>query len=140
MIFTKLLVFIGFIGVSAMAQAEYVVIVNPSIGQGSMSRNELKAILFGNKTSLGGVTVEPCLLGTKEGEGVFATVLGTSKTQFNQEWVKKELTGSGRAPKTRDSVDDLISCVADAKGGLGVIPRSASAKGEGKVKVLEIRD
>jgi hypothetical protein len=136
-----LFLFLGLLGTSAFAAGgEFVIIANSGNSQSSISRADLKTLMFGNRTSFAGTTVEPCLWGAKDGEGFFQTVLGVSKVQFNQEWFKKELTGAGRAPKTRDSADDVINCVAGSTGGLGFIPKSSAGKAEGKVRVLELTD
>lgn len=134
-----LLMLIGTLCGAAMAQ-DYAIIANKGGSASSISKGELKAIMFGNKTGFSGSTAEPCLLSSKDGEGFFTGVLGVSKSQFNQEWVKKELTGAGRAPKSRESVDEVIECVASEKGGIGFIPRGSASKAEGKVKVLDLSE
>ncbi len=139
MIYKLLVLIAATAGTSAFAQ-DFAIIANSGASQSSISKNELKSILFGSKTSFGGSTAETCLWSAKEGDAFFSSVLGVSKSQFNQEWVKKELTGSGKAPKTRESVDDVISCVAGSRGGIGVIAKSAVGKAEGKVKVLDLTE
>lgn len=127
-------------GSNAFGESGFAIIANNAIAQTSISTAELKAILFGNRSTIDGVSAEPCLWGAPQGEAFFKNVLGVGKTQFSQEWVKKELTGAGRAPRSRDNPEDVINCVASGKGGIGFIPSTSVGAAAGKVKILELKD
>ncbi len=136
----KIVIAYAFLFSETLLAQDYAIIANLNLAPVSITKSELKNIMFGNKTSFSGSSAEPCLLGSKDGNAFFETILGVSKIQFNQEWVKKELTGAGRAPKVRETAEEVIACVAAAKGGIGFIPAPAASKADGKVKVLTLND
>ena len=117
---------------------DYSIIVSKEFEISQISKQELKALMLGNRTSINGSTAEICMWSGKGSEDFFQAILGVSKAQFNQEWVKKELTGAGRAPASRDSIEEVIDCVASNKGGVGFIKKSSGSPSERKVKVVTL--
>lgn len=132
-IFSALLLLVSTLG-HAFA-ADGVFITHPS-GPDSVSRDEIKSILLGNKTKWDNGTVIHLAVLTDGPiqDRVAQEYAARSADQFEKYWKKQVFTGKGAAPESLKSDADMIAYVAKTPGAFGY----AGSAGAG-VKVLTIK-
>jgi ABC-type phosphate transport system substrate-binding protein len=123
---------------SMRAQAQVVVIANPSVKAADVSKNDLKDIFSGNASNLkDGSHVVPVLL--KEGAThteFLSAYIGKSDTAFRATWRSLVFSGQGAMPKTLDSEAAVVEYVAHNNGAIAYISKSTAHEG---VKVLAVK-
>lgn len=120
---------------SAAAQAEVAVIVNPGNGA-SLSAEDVQRLFLGKLKSFpGGSEATP--VNQKEGqparEQFNQAVLNKSESQLKAYWSQLVFTGKGTPPKELDNDDAIKALVASTPGAIGYID---AAKVDGSVKVV----
>ena len=120
---------------SAVAQAEVAVIVNPGNGA-SLSSEDVQRLFLGKLKSFpGGGEATP--VNQKEGqparEQFNQAVLNKSESQLKAYWSQLVFTGKGTPPKELDNDDAIKTLVASTPGAIGYID---AAKVDGSVKVV----
>jgi ABC-type phosphate transport system substrate-binding protein len=120
------------------AQAQVIVIANPSVKANEVSKNDLRDVFTGSATSLpGGGKVVPVLL--KAGtvyEEFLEVYVGKSDAVYRAGWRSLVFSGEGSMPKTLDSDAAVVEFVAHTTGAIGYIGKSTPHEG---VKVLAVK-
>jgi hypothetical protein len=119
------------------AQAQVIVIANPSVKAAEVSKNDLKDMFTGTSTSLKGGSVVPVLLkaGTAH-EEFLQTYIGKNDTAYRAGWRSLLFSGQGTMPKTLDGDAAVVAFVAHNAGAIGYIGKATPHEG---VKVLTVR-
>ncbi|MAE73131.1 MAG: hypothetical protein CL675_03480 [Bdellovibrionaceae bacterium] len=120
---------------STAAQASFQVIANSEFGKTSISKSDLTNIFTGLTTSWGGKNVKVCVMESSTGTAkAFLGAIGSEPGKFDQDWIKRELSGQGTAPESKSTTDAMVSCVKQS-GGIGYIPAADAGKAEGVSKL-----
>lgn len=125
-------------GVASAAHAEDVAfIVNAQGADASMTADELKSVLLGNKTKWnGGGLIKLAILSSGAAhDQVMQTYAQRSADQFEKYWKKLVFTGKGVMPEQAADEAALVAYVAKTPGAFGYVSASAVT---GQVKVLPI--
>ena len=120
------------------AQAQVIVIANPSVKATEISKSDLRDIFTGNATSLpGGGSVVPILLkaGTVHEEFLQAYI-GKNDTAYRAGWRSLVFYGQASMPKSLDSDAAVVEFVAHNPGAIGYIGKATPHDG---VKVLTVK-
>ena len=120
------------------AQAQAIVIANPSVKSADVSRNDLRDVFTGAASSLkDGSHVTPVLL--KQGgahDQFLAAYVGKNDTAFRASWRSLVFSGQATMPKSFDSEAAVVEFVAHNAGAIGYIGKDTPHEG---VKVLAVR-
>jgi ABC-type phosphate transport system substrate-binding protein len=122
---------------AARAEAQVVVIANPSVKAADVSKNDLRDVFTGASSSLGGSQVTPVLL--KSGgvhDEFLSAYVGKNDTAFRASWRSLVFSGQGTMPKSLDSEAAVVEFVAHNAGAVGYIGKATPHEG---VKVLTVR-
>jgi ABC-type phosphate transport system substrate-binding protein len=138
--FTNTLCILGIglamLSVSARA-AEFLIVANPAISISSVSKDDFKNILLGNKSKTdGGTNIKLALM--TEGpvhETVIQTFTARSVDQFDKYWKKLVFTGKNVAPDTFKSESELLAFVAKTPGAIGYVAAGTQAT---ETKILKV--
>jgi ABC-type phosphate transport system substrate-binding protein len=138
----KLLSIFLFLAAAALlvphAQAQVVIVANPSVKAADVSKADLRDVFTGASTSLkDGSHVVPILL--KQGsahDGFLSEFIGKSDSAFRASWRSLVFSGQGAMPKSVDSDAAMIEFVAHNAGAIGYIAKSSPHEG---VKVLSVK-
>jgi len=138
----KLLYVFLFVAVTSIftagAQAQAVVIANPSVKSADVSKNDLRDVFTGASSSLkDGSHVTPVLL--KQGgahDDFLAAYIGKNDTAFRASWRSLVFSGQATMPKSFDSEAAVVEYVAHTAGAIGYIGKATPHDG---VKVLAVR-
>jgi ABC-type phosphate transport system substrate-binding protein len=125
--------------VAAVAQAADVAyIVNPQSTETSLSADDVKSVLLGNKIKWdgGGVIKLAVLTSGPVHEQVMQERVQRSADQFDKYWKKLVFTGKGVLPQQAADDAAVIDYVAKTPGALGYV---AAASVTAQVKVLLIK-
>jgi ABC-type phosphate transport system substrate-binding protein len=118
--------------------ADYEVVVNNKVNVTSLSKDEVKAIFLGDKTTWpDGTPVKIVVL--QEGpvhKAFLREVLGKTPTQFDNYWTKLVFTGRAGAPKSFSSMQQVIEFVAREAGAIGYV---APGRADQSLKTLTVR-
>ena len=119
------------------AQAQVIVIANPSVKASDVSKNDLKDVFTGASTSLSGANVVPILLkaGTAHEEFLQAYI-GKNDTAYRAGWRSLVFSGQGTMPKSLDTDSAVVEFVAHNAGAIGYIGKATPHEG---VKVLTVK-
>lgn len=134
--FISLLTFAA-MALGAKAQ-DVVLIVNPSVTENSVSREEAKNILLGNRTkweSAGNIKVVLLADGAVHDKAIQQFTQRTSE-QFDKFWKKQVFTGKGIMPPQVKTDAEVIDYVAKTPGAFGYIAREGATA---KVKILPVQ-
>jgi len=103
--------------------ADYVVVANAGVPGGVVSRDDLKAIFLGEKTSWGnGAPVRIVVLEEGPAHKAFVQdVLGKTPAQFDSFWKKLVFSGKAGAPKSFADPAALAAYVAKEPGAIGYV-------------------
>jgi len=132
-----LFVVIGSLILAAHAQAQVIVIANPSVKASDVSKNDLKDVFTGASTSLGGGSVAPVLL--KAGaahEAFLQAYIGKNDTAYRAGWRSLVFSGQASMPKSLETDSAVVEFVAHNHGAIGYIGKAAPHEG---VKVLTVK-
>ena len=126
-----------FLSINAFG-ADFKVIANSSVGAGSISADDIKAVYLQEKSSLSdGSRVVPVLAKGGSAHEIFVKqYLGKTEDALMTYYRSLVFTGKGLMPKTLASDAEVLAYVAKTKGAIGYISSSAGTEG---VKVLEVR-
>ena len=120
------------------AQAQTVVIANPSVKSADVSKSDLRDVFTGASSSLkDGSHVTPVLL--KQGgahEEFLAAYIGKNDAAFRASWRSLVFSGQATMPKSLDSEAAVVEYVAHNAGAIGYIGKATPHEG---VKVLAVR-
>jgi len=120
------------------AQAQVVVIANPSIKASEISKSDLKDVFTGISTGLkDGSHVAPILL--KAGathEEFLQAYIGKSDTAYRAGWRSLVFSGQASMPRSLDSEAAVVDYVGHNAGAIGYISKATPHEG---VKVLAVR-
>jgi ABC-type phosphate transport system substrate-binding protein len=123
---------------SAHAQAQAIVIANPSVKASDVSKGELRDVFTGAASSLkDGSHVTPVLLkGGAVNDEFLTTYVGKNDTAFRASWRSLVFSGQATMPKSLDSEAAVVDYVAHNAGAIGYISSATPHEG---VKVLAVR-
>ena len=122
---------------AARAQAQAIVIANPSVKAAEVSKNDLKDVFTGASSSLAGSKVTPVLLkGGAANDEFLSSYVGKSDGAFMAGWRSLVFSGQASMPKTIDSEAAMAEYVAHTPGAVGYIGKATAHEG---VKVLEVK-
>jgi ABC-type phosphate transport system substrate-binding protein len=120
------------------AQAQAVVIANPSVKSADVSKSDLRDVFTGASSSLkDGSHVVPVLL--KQGgvhDEFLAAYIGKNDSTFRASWRSLVFSGQATMPKSLDSEAAVVEYVAHNAGAIGYIGKATPHEG---VKVLAVR-
>jgi ABC-type phosphate transport system substrate-binding protein len=120
------------------AQAQAIIIANPSVKSADVSKNDLRDVFTGAASSLkDGSKVTPVLL--KQGgahEEFLSEFIGKNDTAFRATWRSLVFSGQASMPKSLDSEAAMVEYVARNAGAIGYISKATPHEG---VKVLAVR-
>jgi ABC-type phosphate transport system substrate-binding protein len=120
------------------AQAQVVVIANPSVKSADVAKNDLRDVFTGAASSFkDGSHVTPVLL--KSGaahEEFLSSYIGKNDTAFRASWRSLVFSGQATMPKSLDSDAAMVEYVAHNPGAVGYIGKATPHEG---VKVLAVR-
>jgi ABC-type phosphate transport system substrate-binding protein len=120
------------------AQAQVVVIANPSVKSADVSKSDLRDVFTGASSSLkDGSHVTPVLL--KQGgvhDEFLSEYIGKNDTAFRASWRSLVFSGQATMPKSLDSEAATVEFVAHTAGAIGYISKATPHEG---VKVLTVR-
>jgi len=123
---------------SGYAAAQVMVIANPSVKSGEISKGDLQDVFMGSATKLSdGSRVIPVLL--KEGgtnDQFLSTYIGKDNSAFRMSWRSLVMTGQASMPKTVDSEAAVVEYVAHNAGAIGYVGKATPHEG---VKVLTVK-
>lgn len=121
----------------ARAQAQAIVIANPSVKAMEVSKGELKDVFTGASSSLAGSHVTPVLLkGGAANDEFLSEYVGKSDGAFMASWRSLVFSGQASMPKTVDSEAAMVDFVAHTPGAVGYVSKAAAHEG---VKVLGVK-
>jgi ABC-type phosphate transport system substrate-binding protein len=133
-----LAIFLGALLAAGTAQAQVLVIANPSVKATEIGKNDLRDIFTGAATSLpDGTRLVPILLkaGTANEEFLKAYV-GKNDAAFRAGWRSLVFSGQASMPKSLDTDTAVVEFVAHNPGAIGYIGASSAHEG---VKVLAVK-
>jgi ABC-type phosphate transport system substrate-binding protein len=120
------------------AQAQVIVIANPSVKASDVSKNDLKDVFTGAATSLkDGGNVMPILLkGGAVNEEFVQVYIGKSDAAYRAGWRSLVFSGQASMPKSLDGDAAVVEFVAHNAGAIGYIGKASPHEG---VKVLAVK-
>jgi ABC-type phosphate transport system substrate-binding protein len=120
------------------AQAQAIIIANPSVKSADVSKNDLRDVFTGAASSLkDGSKVTPVLL--KSGgvhDEFLSEFIGKNDTAFRASWRSLVFSGQASMPKSLDSEAAIVDYVAHNPGAIGYIGKATPHEG---VKVLAVK-
>ena len=120
------------------AQAQVIVIANPSVKAVDISKSDLRDVFTGAATSLpGGGRVVPILLkaGTAH-EEFLQNYIGKSDATYRAGWRSLVFSGQASMPKSLENDAAIVDFVAHNAGAVGYIGKNSPHEG---VKVLAVK-
>lgn len=127
------------LGLFSAARAQDVAfVVNPQGADASITVDDLKAVLLGNKIKWngGGVIKLAVLTSGPAHEKVMQDYAQRSADQFDKYWKKLVFTGKGVMPQQAADEAALLDYVAKTPGAIGYVSAAAAS---GQVKVLSVQ-
>ncbi len=115
-------------GQAAYAQESVVLIANPSIPPGSMTRETVRAIFAMRQRTLpNGEAAHVFVLPDKHPlhERFTKEILGVYPHQLRLSWDRLVFSGTGQAPNEVGSIEEMRQRVASTPGGLGYLDKGA---------------
>ncbi|MGC4072159.1 MAG: hypothetical protein QM760_06505 [Nibricoccus sp.] len=134
-----LLLAAALIGLTLAAHAQDAVfITNAASADASLSADDVKAILLGNKTKWdgGGVIKLVVLTEGALNDKVIRDHTQRSADQFDKYWKKLVFTGKGMPPATAKTDAEVIDYVSKNPGSFGYVAKESASD---KVKVIAIK-
>lgn len=124
--FLNHVVLAGALLLPALASAEVVVIVHPSVSA-SGSQGDVANLFLGKATALGGTALEPVDQedGSDAREEFYQKATGKSPAQLNAYWSRIVFTGKGQPPRAVGDDDAVKEAVAKNKSLIGYIDADA---------------
>jgi ABC-type phosphate transport system substrate-binding protein len=137
-ILIALFVVFGSLALATRAQAQAIVIANPSVKSADVSKSDLRDVFTGAASSLkDGSHVTPVLLkaGAVHDEFLSAYV-GKNDSAFRAGWRSLVFSGQASMPKSLDSEAAVVEFVAHNPGAIGYIGKATPHEG---VKVIAVK-
>ncbi len=129
---------------STWAQNEALVVANNSLSGDALSKQDIRAIFLGKKSSVAGDNVVIVTLDSGDVHKDFLkSLVGKTPSQFSSHWKKIVFTGKGKMPKSFKTEEELLAFVSNTKGGIGYVGGGGSADSRvqgGRVKVLKVQE
>ena len=127
----------GALLLAADAEAQVMIIANPSVKASEVSKDELRDVFTGAASSLkDGSKVVPVLL--KDGaphEEFLKLYIGKADTAYRAGWRSLVFSGQATMPKSVDGDAAMVAFVAHNAGSIGYADKATPHEG---VKVLEV--
>jgi ABC-type phosphate transport system substrate-binding protein len=122
----------------AARAADYQFIVHPDTGTATLSKEDVRNVLLGNKGKWDNGTVIKLavLSGGPTHDKVINDITSRTADQFDKYWKKQVFTGKGVMPEAMADDAAMVAFVARTPGAFGYV--SGSAKTDG-VKVLTVQ-
>jgi len=123
---------------AAQAQAQLIVIANPSVKASQISKSDLRDVFSGASTSLpDGTRVVPILLkaGTTH-EEFLQVFIGKNDSAYRAGWRSLVFSGQASMPKSLETDAEIVAFVLRSNGAIGYINKNSPHEG---VKVLTVR-
>ena len=115
---------------------DIVLIVNPSVPETTLSKNDLGNIYLGKKTSWSdGSKIKFVIQKGDINSSFVKSFVGKTETQFKIFWKKQVFTGKGSPPKEFDSDQAMVEFVAHTTGAIGYVSAGSDVS---KVKTISI--
>ena len=130
-------------GHSIRAQSATLLVANSSVPGDALSKNDVRAIFLGKKSSVSGQNV--VIVTLKQGDAhkdFLKSVVGKTPSQFSSHWKRIVFTGKGKMPKAFKTEEELLTFVANTRGGIGYVSGAVSSDSRvkgGSVKVITIQ-
>lgn len=124
----QLLAFVALVGLTPLAQAQIVVIVNPKNSSSALSADQVANIYLGKSNALpGGGTAAAVDLaeGSATRDSFYSKVTGKQAAQVKAAWSRLVFSGKGTPPKEMASAADVKKFVASNPDAIGYIEKSA---------------
>jgi hypothetical protein len=123
---------------AAQAQAQVVVIANPSVKSSDVAKSDIRDVFTGAASSFkDGSQVTPVLLkGGAAHDEFLSSYVGKNDTAFKASWRSLVFSGQASMPKSLDSEAAIVEYVAHNAGAVGYIGKATPHEG---VKVLTVR-
>jgi ABC-type phosphate transport system substrate-binding protein len=134
----SLFVLFGSLLLTAEAQAQAVVIANPSVKSADVSKSDLRDVFTGSSSSFSdGSHVTPVLLKSGVANDEFLSAyVGKNDSAFRAGWRSLVFSGQATMPKSLDSDAAVVEYVTHNAGAIGYISKATPHEG---VKVLAVR-
>ncbi|MFZ5568838.1 MAG: substrate-binding domain-containing protein [Thermodesulfobacteriota bacterium] len=117
---------------------EVLIIANSNLPGDSISREDIKDIFIGNKTTWQNEQITFVIQDEGETHKEFLqNYVKRTPAQYSRFWKKQIFTGKGRKPRTFKNEEGLIEYVAGTDGAIGYISTDSVGK-TGNVKVMKI--
>ncbi|MEP1097227.1 MAG: hypothetical protein ABJG78_19080 [Cyclobacteriaceae bacterium] len=111
----------------AHAQDGFIVIVNKSVKEESLSQSAVRRIYFGFTTQWKNFErVKPSYMTIPN--DAFWSYISTEEGKFKSYWTKRVFSGNGVAPVPMMNGEDVIDYVSRTSGAIGIVPDSLKDK------------
>lgn len=122
---------------SLQAQQSVKIIVNQSVPDNRLSKDDIEKIYLGKKQAWSdGSKIAPVTLKECQAHETFITqYVKRSPVQFNAFWLRAIYTGTGVPPVSFENESDLIHYVSSTPGAIGYVPEETES---GELKVIQI--
>lgn len=126
-----ILILVAMLSMNIAYAGGYKVVAGPGVPDKSLTKEELKQIVLGNKQYWSDKTRIVVFLGRKGSADRKAAlgVVGMSELVFNRHWVGKQFRGEARAPKTFMSVNFGVELAKAVPGSIMITADGASTPG-----------
>ena len=110
--------------------ADYIVIANPSLTGMKISENEVKQIFLGEKTRIGGKSVEPVIARSGNAHKQFSSgCLGKTEAGLQNYFRTLAFTGKGSPPKSFATAAEIMEYVSKTEGAIGYVSPETELSG-----------
>lgn len=117
--------------------ADWVLVAHPDSAPASLSKEDVKNILLGNKTKwdAGGLIKLAVLTEGPVHDAVIQNFAARTADQFDKYWKKQVFTGKGVAPEAFKTDAELVAYVAKTPGAFGYVATGSAGTGVKTVAV-----
>lgn len=114
-----------------LMQADGMIIVNSSVGQDTLSKDEVSKIFLGKHLSWadGSKINMGYQINTNSNTIFFNKIIGKKFKKFKKYWLKKVFSGNGTPPKTFDNSDKAVNFVKSTSGSISYIDVATAPAG-----------
>lgn len=132
-----ILLLAGAILAVAARATDYQFIAHPDVGATTLSKEDAKSILLGNKGRWdNGIVIRLAILsGGPTHDTVISDITARTADQFDKYWKKQVFTGKGVMPEALADDAAMVAYVAKTPGAFGYVSGGAKTAG---VKVLTV--
>jgi ABC-type phosphate transport system substrate-binding protein len=137
-LYLPFLFFVLFLSCGVAKAQDVVVVANKSVKTSDVSKDDLRDVFSGDKTSLGDGShaVPVTLKGGAAHEAFLKKFVGKNDGAFRAAWRSLVFTGQAAMPKTFDTEAALLDYVASTPGAIGYVGKAPE---HDNVKVLGIK-